>query len=122
MPLEMGDEYARFCRGGGMKATMTGLVELAAQSAAPEWLNVRDRGHGDGDGQASTRPSHWPGREERTLADSRPIFFGRVVGISADCVSDQFPWNPDTAGFRPSVLSAAAIKRAYRRQIVHDRA
>jgi len=28
---------------------------------------VRDRGHGDGDGPPSTRPSHWAGREERRL-------------------------------------------------------
>src|SRR6516164_7150816 len=54
--------------------TDTGRSALVAGTGPGEWLEgrlsarkIRDRGHGDGDSPASTRPSHWPGREERWL-------------------------------------------------------
>ena len=76
----------------------------------------------------------WPVAVSRTPLPPMPPFAASMSGsrkqafiVFCNCgyplaIATSSPWNSDTARFRPSVLSAAAIKRAYRRQIVHDRA
>jgi hypothetical protein len=61
-------------------------------------------------------PGEWPFRGQLP-----PYRFGRIVGGSAPILlaTSSTPWYPDSA-VRPSVRCAAAVKRAHRRQVIHD--